>query len=386
MDKEKALLIYSGWLGDLVWIIPTINALKTRFSQLSIVASEVQGPLAITMKGQGLHNVFIDSSKNRLSVARDIRKTAIAEGIGTYIDIKGRGKAGVFIPWRFDTNVFIPSRIDAREFMLARLLHPLAVSMPPRNHATHMVNAYLDIARFFGVANQRVDFRIPFSNEVTEKTNTLIVDEGIRTGKTVAISPGSAQFSKIWPAANYRRLAEMLKSDLGCKVVIMGAREFRPNGNYDLMVSRQYFNDGAFLNLTERTDMLTDACLFTSGVFDVAVGNDSFAGHIAGSASEVAPHAEGAFRAPDGKHYKANRTVSLFGPTNPFFCRPYDPTGQFNLAVRPKEYPATCHYNRTDHICHHYRDKSCIDADHCMKLIEVDEVFAAVEQQLARAS
>lgn len=385
MDREKALLIYSGWLGDFVWIVPTIKALRKQFKTLSIVVSDIQGPLALGLEGTLLDKVFVGARRDRSTVARQVRHDALAAEIGTYVDIKGRGKGGLFIPWRHDVSVFMPDRHDAREYLLAKLLHPFATSLPQRDSDGHMVDGYLDIARFFGAARPAVDFNLPFPDRIMKEAAGIVEREGLRTGRTVALSPGSAQFSKIWPATNYRALADILHGDMGCKVVIMGARSFSPNGNYDMDVSRNYFSDGKFVNLVEKTDVLVDSCLFQSGIFDVAAGNDSFAGHMAGSASETPAGTPGAAAASDGRHFKANLTVSIFGPTNPRYCRPYDPTDQFNAIVKPDNYPASCLYNRDEHICPHYGDKVCAGIDHCMNSITVEQVAAAIEQQLAKS-
>lgn len=383
MDCEKALLVYSGWLGDLVWIIPTIKALRSRFKSVSLVVSDVQAPLALGLEGTLLDKVHVGTRRNRAAVAGRIRNEALAAGTGTFIDIKGRGKAGLFIPWHRDISVYMPDRLDAREYTLARMLHPFATGLPPRDNAGHMVDAYLGIARFFGVTRPAVDFRLSFPERTVTEAADIVKQEGLRTGRTVAINPGSAQFSKIWPAKNFRALAEILRGDMACKVVIMGPRSFSPNDNYEFGVSQRHFSDHKFVNLVGRTDILVDSHLLQSGVFDVAVGNDSFAGHMAGSASEVSAATPGAAASADGRYFKANRTVSLFGPTNPVFCRPYDPTGEFNSIVQPGGYPADCPYNRTDHVCPHYGDKTCVGVNHCMAGITVDQVVRAVEQQLA---
>ena len=163
----------------------------------------------------------------------------------------------------------------------------------------------------------------------------------------------------------------------------MGAREFAPNDQYDLTVARDLFHDGLAVNLVEETGLDVDACLLSSGIFAVSVGNDSFANHMAGSASETDAHAPGAVQAANGRWYRANRTVSLFAPTNPVYCRPYDPTGTFNTIVTPETYPETCVYDREAHVCPHYGDRYCADEAHCMVHISVDQVVAAIEQALA---
>ncbi len=381
MKKNSVLVVYSGWLGDLVWIIPSLHALKTVFNSVSLVVSEVQAPLAEIMLNGLVDAVYVDIPAHRMAAARKVRRAALDKGIETYIDLKGRGKTGLYMPWGRGLKILIPHRKDAREYALARLVHPAAGCMPERSQG-HMVEAYLSGLRGLDILDTPVSFALPFSEQTLNAAEELVEQEGLRGDRCVALSPGSAQFSKIWPAENYRRLAEILINDLGCRVVLMGGRDFAPNDDYDLKISRKYFSAGNIVNLVERTGLDVDSCLLSSGVFAVSVGNDSFANHMAGSAGETAAGTPGALQADNGRWYKANRTVSLFAPTNPVFCRPYDPTGTFNTIVLPDQYPEECVYDRTAHVCPHYGDRFCVDRCHCMQNIPVEKVVAAVAQSL----
>ncbi|HAS81931.1 MAG TPA: hypothetical protein DCS43_04475 [Verrucomicrobia bacterium] len=377
--KNRIMVVYSGWLGDLVWIIPTIHALKAAFDSVSLVVSEVQAPLAEIMKNGLVDAVFVDSPKQRMATARGVRDAARAKGIQTFLDLKGRGKNGIYMPWGRDVRILMPHRRDAREFFLARLLHPFASSLPARPDG-HMVEAYLSGLTALGMKAPKVCFDLPYDAKTIREGESIVKREGLRSGRCVALNIGSAQFSKIWPAQNYRRLAQILTSDLACKVVIMGAKQFGPNGNYDLKISQEVFGKGPFTNLIEVTSLAVDAYLLSSGAFAVSVGNDSFANHIAGSASET--NEPGAVQASNGRMYKANHTVSLFAPTNPAYCRPYDPTGAFNKVVMPAGFPAACVYDHVAHTCPHYGDRYCVDKAHCMEHLTVDQVVAAVEEKL----
>ncbi len=381
MKNKSVLVVYSGWLGDLVWIVPAIHALRTVFRSVSLVVSEVQAPLAQIMRNGLVDEVYIDVAARRLVTARIVRRAALARGIDAFIDLKGRAKTGIYMPWGRGLTVFIPHRKDAREYVLARLVHPGAICMPERNR-DHMVDAYLSSLQNLGIKDSAVSFALPFSEQTVNAGDQIIEKEGLRGQRCVALNPGSAQFSKIWPAQNYRQLAEILISDFGCRVVLMGSRDFAPNHNYDLKISRKFFSDGLVTNLVDKTGMDVDAYLLSSGAFTVSVGNDSFANHMAGSAGETDAATPGAVQAANGRWYKANRTVSLFAPTNPIFCRPYDPTGSFNTVVLPDEYPEECSYNRKTHVCPHYGDRFCVDRLHCMQKITVEKVAEAVAKSL----
>ncbi len=382
MKKNSVLVIYSGWLGDLVWIIPTIHALRTAFDTVSLVVSRVQAPLAEVMLNGLVEVVYVDDPSHRLASARTVRDSVRSRGIRTCLDLKGRGKNGIYMPWGPGLRVLIPHRRDAREYLLARLLHPLAESLPARPDAVHMVDAYLSGLSVLGIRNTPVSFALPFASDIIRDGEQIVQREGLRGGRSVALNIGSAQSSKIWPAENYRRLAQILKGDLRCKVVVMGARSFTPNGDYDLRVSREVFGDGQFTNLIEETSLAVDAYLLASGAFTVSVGNDSFANHMAGSASECATGEAGALQAANGRWYRANHTVSLFAPTNPVYCRPYDPTDIFNTVVLPESYPEACVYDRKAHTCPHYGDGYCTERAHCMQHLTVEQVLAVVENKL----
>lgn len=381
MKKGNVLVIYSGWLGDLVWIIPTLHALKSAFNSVSLVVSKTQAPLAEVFKNGLVDELHVDISSKRLAMARQVRRQVRASDIDTVVDLKGRGKTGIYMPWGGGRELWIPHRNDAREYVLSRLVHPLAKELPARADG-HMVDAYLSSLAALGVQDARVTFDLPFSDEIIAEGDRIADEEGLRDANSVVLNIGSAQFSKIWPAASFRRLADVLTHDLNCKVVLMGANDFPPNKDYDLRMSREHFNDGSVINLVEKTSVAVDSYLLSSGVFNVAVGNDSFAGHMAGSASETSPATAGALEAGNGRWYVANHTVSLIGPTNPRFCRPYDPTDTFNSIVSPHPYPPDCVYDRKSHTCPHYGDSYCVERAHCMEQIGVDEVVAAVEAKL----
>lgn len=381
MNDRRVMVIYSGWLGDLVWIVPAIRALKTVFGKVSLVVSAVQAELAAILKNGLVEEVYVDTPSRRLATARAVRRAALADGTATFIDLKGRWKTGIYIPWRRGLRVWLPDRMDAREYALARLVHPFA-SLLPRRTGEHMVDSYLSGLAGLGIGETRVSFDLPFSEATVGEGEKIAEREDLRGSASVALNIGSAQFSKIWPAENYRHLAEILEGDLGCKAVIMGARSFAPNGDYDLKVSREVFGGARFTNLVEQTGLAVDAYLLRSGIFSLAIGNDSFAGHVAGSADEVDAGAAGAERAANGRWYKANHTITLFGATNPVFCRPYDPTGVFNTPVLPGSYPSDCPYDRRAHTCPHYGDRYCLDGTHCMRNLTVDQVVTAVEKKL----
>ena len=136
MKPRRVMVVYAGWLGDLVWIVPALHALKTAFDSISLVVSEVQAPLAEIMRNGLVDKIDVDVSARRMATARRVRRAARTEGIDTFIDLKGRGKTGIYMPWGRGLKILIPHRRDAREYALARLLQVAVPRSNPRGRRT----------------------------------------------------------------------------------------------------------------------------------------------------------------------------------------------------------------------------------------------------------
>ena len=89
MNSGSVLVVYSGWLGDLVWIFPAIRALGSAFESVSLVVSKTQAPLAEVLKNGVVDHLYVDDSSRRLATARQVRQDAKARGTKTFIDLKG---------------------------------------------------------------------------------------------------------------------------------------------------------------------------------------------------------------------------------------------------------------------------------------------------------
>jgi len=376
--RDKALFITSGWLGDFVWHVPLIRGLTKKFN-LDLVVSEQQEGLARGFEDVGLvGKVYVAKKKGRLKNALEIADLARKQGTKIYIDMVGKFKTGIYIPHMSDSDVFIPSREDAKEYPLAKMLHPFAKTMDSREKG-HAVDSYMSVLDFFGIPRV-ADFKLGYSAAVRQEAEGVIRKNGLDRN-FVALNIGSAQFSKIWPVENFLELGKRLR-DQGLGVAFIGAGNFRWNGDYDRKIEKTCLKNDKYVFI-ESNSLMVNSCLLSSGVFDVSVGNDSFAGHVAGSANQVFEEFVGTRRASDGRLFFANYSVSLFGPTNSSLYAPYDPTGWFNLVVKPGEY--ACGYDPgKKNICSMYDKYPRGGRSACMSSISVDSVVDAVNIQLAK--
>ncbi len=403
MNRDNALLIYSGWMGDFIWLVPTIRALKKKYKSLSLVVSEQEKDLAESLTigiDRVVDQVFVDiKSKGRayrMLNQHNIRKAAKKADIGTYIDLVGKWKTALCIPWARGADIYYPAEEDAkkREHRIIRWLHKSANLMQPRDKRGHYVDEYFSMLRDFGVDPYPINFNLNYDQDTIDDADKIIGENNLRVSKSVVLNLGSAQFSKTWSSQNFKDLANRLKKK-GYKVVIMGAYDFTWTDHYDRRArDRDFYDYDGLVMIKPKIPTLVNAYLLNSGVFNVSVGNDSFANHMAGSANEVDKDTKGAVKVETGRYagryFKANtRTVTLIGPTNPLYCNVWDPTGKFHTIIRSKDYvglrgqclDSPCTYVLgVDRECSHYTKIKVAGTTPCMNSIKVEQVSHAVQE------
>jgi lipopolysaccharide heptosyltransferase II len=152
----------------------------------------------------------------------------------------------------------------------------------------------------------------------------------------VVIHPGARYWFKAWPVERFAEVADRLIDRFGCQVLVGGSPEERA-----LIQSVVGQAKSRLLSLAGRSDVRTLAALLKrSALF---LGNDTGAMHIAAA--------------------MGTPVVALFGPSNP-------------TEWGPRGGPANVIYKGLDcRICFHPTCRR--GEENCMKLITVDEVWAA---------
>jgi ADP-heptose:LPS heptosyltransferase len=411
MDKDKVLLLYGGWMGDFIWMMPVIRAMSSHFGarNLSLLVSEQQGEMAGLLEGKLVDKVHVDVKDERPWNQLRFQKQFKRSGIGTYIDMSGKvatefsipyslkdmlGKVATWfsIPYTSSTDIYKPSKIDAKD-KLAQSLHPRAKRMPTRKH-THRVDSYLEALDFFGIKDYKINFDLVYSQETKDKMEKFIAKNQIRERESIVLNLGAAQYSKIWPANRFLMLAlELQKQDY--QVVIMGADHFKWNNHYDRAAAEQWFeNKYKGIILVKGTTLEENTYLLRHGGFRLSVGCDSFPNHMAGSANEV-DATEDAVLIEEGRYarrsFKApTRTLTLMGPTNPDHCHVWDPTNSFHGIIRNGKFPLMsrgcgmelCDYNGFNDTCSNYGKVPVAGISPCMLTLEIGQVLHKINQMI----
>jgi len=346
MHDQRILVLAHEGIGDLVFLLPTLYGLKEQVPgvRIQLAVSRTQQALASTLDGK-LFEAIPVYNRGLTQVLRALRQFRPH----VYFEFDGGLRfavAGLLSPAM--RRIHPP-----REFVkpYAAMLHRESL---PLRVGTHAVDTLMSLLDLIGVPRKRISFEFDVPDKYIEKART-IAERQIPDG-SIALVPVSGHRGKDWPAETLQETINILALDLRRPVVILG-RDRYPGLEHAI-------------DLGGQTDFLTDAYLLRySGAFDLVVGVDTGMMQIAGA---VSSDGEGRYSAVRG-----NRTVSLFGPTDPRIYRPYDPTGNFNVVVAPTEKstvmgPIGWAGDRFERAY--------------MKELSADRVVDAVMQQLPRAT
>ncbi len=303
--RRISILTHEG-IGDLVFLLPTLHALKDNLPEVRIqlAVSSIQKHLASALE-PSIVETF----------------PAYQHGFADLFHAVGRFKPDVFFDFEGGlryAGVGLYSGAAKRIHPPAELVKPYASFFHgealPFNAGGHRVETLLALLDLLGLKRTRISFAFDVPRLCRENAASL-ARKHVPAG-SIALVPFSGTRWKDWPAASLQATVDMLSRDLKKNVVLFGRDQKYP-GLRDVT------------DLSGKSDFLTDAYLLRySGLIDVAVGVDTGMMQIAGSVDS----------GPDGSYARVtgNRTVSLFGPTEANIYRPYDPTGTFNLILKPK--------------------------------------------------
>ncbi len=92
-----------------------------------------------------------------------------------------------------------------------------------RQSGDHVMERYLDVARYLGADTGTLDFPLPDLRQESLAVQAMLNAAGIKDRYAVLV-PGARWVTKEWPPGHYARLAQMLAAD-GLDIVLAGARD-----------------------------------------------------------------------------------------------------------------------------------------------------------------
>lgn len=313
---KRILIITLSNVGDIVLTTPVAEA----------IIKEFPGAALDVMVGPNGKEIFESHEKIAETVIYD-KKSPFSEKFALFRKLRKK-KYDLIVDLR---NTIFPVILDAKF-----ITNPFR---PGAKNGMHKSKVHLSRLKEIGIDTSGGKFHIPVSAGDRERGQELL--SGLGNKPFVVIAPGGKNHVKKWNLKNFARLADMIKENLGLKVVLIG------DANDRIVIERVlFYMKTTPLNLIEKTNIPELAFIIKKS--KLLVTNDSAPLHI-GSAVNA-------------------RILAFFGPTDP---------AQYGPATREKSKVL-----RKNIDCSPCNVPQCINAENkyeCLKTISVEEAFQAAK-------
>jgi predicted lipopolysaccharide heptosyltransferase III len=331
---NNILVIKLRYIGDVLLATPVLRALRERFPDAHLTVAVNRGTEDVLKWNQDLNEVLIVERSGlaaQFKFLREIRR----RGFDCVIDLTDGDRSAVLARYSG-----APVRIGLNEEHRWRgLLYTTVVQPGPET--MHRVEHDLETVRPLGIqpkAGPLVLTTSPQDDAAAARLLEQMTGESTSSdaNRLVMLQPGARYWFKAWPAERFAELAGRLAEQYGCRILIGGDTRER-----DLAEAIRANARTAVVSLAGRLTLLQYAAVLKRCA--LFVGNDNGPMHMAA-----------ALGVP---------VVVLFGPSNP---AEWGPRGARTEVL----------YKGLD--CRRCFHPTCTRGDQsCMRLITVDEVFAA---------
>jgi heptosyltransferase-2 len=341
-QPERILLIQTAFLGDAVLTTPLLGALHEQFPNSRLVILCTPEVKEVFEHHPAVSEMILfdkrGTERSWISKWRIIRR------------LKSMKFDLAIIPHRSLTSSLIAffSGIPRRVGFSASQGRWLLTDIVPFQWGVHDVERNLALLKVFGVQNPSRDLWLKAEPETVQQINQRLRAAGVGPfDKLVGINAGSVWATKRWLPQGFAAVADRLIREAGAKVIFIG-------GSKDAETMRPIFSLMKEKPLNWVGETTLKELIAVIGRCQTFLTNDSGPLHIAVAA-----------RVP---------TVAIFGPTTRelgFF-----PYGEGHVVIE-KDLPCR--------PCTLHGGARCpLEHFQCMKLISPEEVYSAVQGQLAK--
>jgi heptosyltransferase-1 len=334
MADERFLIVRLGSLGDIIFTLPAVAALRASFPDARIDWLIDRRWMALVEGNPHVTRIIAlpdRSVKTYFGCAKSLRENRYT----CAIDIQALYKSAA-LAWLSRAPVRIGfTRHFVRESGAALLYTKRVAPREP-----HMVGQNMELAMAAGARAVPVQFPLHVTPEAAQSVNAMLGDIGAKT--FAVFSPGGGWRSKCWPAERFGQLAVRLVRDLGLRSVVNAGP-----GEEALAAAAVGASEGT---LTALPKMPLDRLMALLQRAAIVVAADSGPLHLAVALGTP--------------------VVGLFGPTRPARNGPYNSE---DIVVRNATESETT-YKRRDAY------------SPAMLSIGVQQVFDALERRLAMAA
>lgn len=341
---ERVAIVKLSSIGDVVHALPVSAALKRSFPHLQITWITEERCAEMVTGNPYLHEVITIPGKAwrhgawHPSTWQEVRRVVSALRSRRFqlaIDLQGLLKSAV-VAWLTGAPIRIGYHWQREGAWLFNRV------VPKEPTSVHVVQEYLDVARYLGAETEPVEFPLFIPPEADERACRLLEEEGIRPPDGfISINPSAGQPFKRWRTERWAELITLIDRQYQLPVVLVGGKADRPLA--DDIRSR---TSVPFADVVGRTTLKELAALLRRGAV-----------HLCGDTGSA--HISVALGRP---------VIGLYGPTNHLRTSPY---GQQHRMITHKHECPVCHSRKPR------REHS-----DCMDMITVSEVMHMLERTL----
>lgn len=230
MEYKNILIIKMSSLGDILHTLPFAAALRKRYPQAKIswlvhpqfagfvpdkpVIDEVLYFDKVKFKKMGL----LDKIKYFFSM----RSMLHSKHFDLVIDMQGLFKSAVLAAISGCSNRIGYCEMREGSGFISR-------AICGSHSKGHVIERYLDVARYLGADVEKVDFPMPDLTSESRSVQKKLAEQNV-TGDYVVFVPGARWQTKEWPVEHYTELARMILAE-GMQVVLAGGPDDLDKGN-----------------------------------------------------------------------------------------------------------------------------------------------------------
>lgn len=339
-DFKRILIVQTAFLGDVVLTIPLISTVKKKFPQSYLAVMVIPSTREVLEDHPAINELIVfdkkGAEKGIISFWRLLRR--LRDGNFDLAILPHRSFKSALLVWLAG----IPRRVGFDRSQGRIFLNEIV----PYDKNKHDLERNLDLAKELDIDFEDKEIFINTADKDWLFVEDILRQEGISSDDIlVGVSPGSVWPTKRWLAERFAQLSDRIIRELKAKVVIFGGpKDTQAVGAVTKRMKEKAINLAGRLSLKQLAAFIKRCQVF--------VTNDSGPMHIA-VAGKVP-------------------VIAIFGPTTRELG--FYPYGANNLVIE-KDLPCRpCGL--------HGSDKCKLGTFDCMRLITVDEVFAAVREKM----
>ncbi len=340
----KIVIRGTNWIGDAVMTIPAMRELRRIFPSAEIFLHTRSWAKGIFEDATFIDEILtIEKEKSSLSNIRKQARMWRKENFDLAILYTNSFQTALLSKLGKAKKSF-GYKNEGRGFLLT---NPIA--KPAWKNEKHEVFYYLNLVaeveeHFFGtrtVLENKPEFSFEVSAERRENVSKILKENGVDLSKkTIALGVGSTNSrAKRWPAESYAKLNDLIQTELGANVILIGSADERDVANevFEKALRKPLILTGK-TSLSEAVSVLSE--------IELLVSNDMGLAHVSSAAG--------------------TKTLTIFGPTDPRTTKPW------NAEI----------IRREDVDCSPCMLRDCPIDHRCMEWIPAEEVFEKTKKLL----